>query len=276
MMPQKPSPRLSMRQGAIVLRGIARLLNRVRVQRRSGVPSQSSKLKFIKNRERRMGEKDIYKCSPKLIERMKRETQFNRTEIEALYKIYKKLVTFNKASGKLNTASSTTGMTNPVPVSEGIDRSVFREILHNTFDIVTENMLMDRIFCVWDKLNCGLITLESWFQGMSIFLKSEMSKQCEYCFAVYDLNGDGFVTKDEMFQLLKNCLIKFPQEEDPDESVKDLVDIVIRKMDKDKDGKVSLHDYQTTVLSEPLLLEAFGRCLPSDMSKNTFLTTLKF
>lgn len=86
---------------------------------------------------------------------------------------------------------------------QGIDRTVFREVLHNTFDIVTENMLMDRIFCAWDKLNCGLITLESWFLGMSLFLKGNVPKQIEYCFVVYDLNGDGFITKDEMFQLLK-------------------------------------------------------------------------
>lgn len=73
----------------------------------------------------------------------------------------------------------------------------------------------------------------------------------------------------------RNCLIKHPQEEDPDESVKDFVEIVMRKIDKDKDGKISLNDFQTTVHEEPLLLEAFGRCLPTEKSKMTFLTTLK-
>lgn len=73
----------------------------------------------------------------------------------------------------------------------------------------------------------------------------------------------------------RNCLIKQPQEEDPEESVKDLVDIVMRKFDKDKDGKVSLQDFQETVTEEPLLIEAFGKCLPSERSKDTFLTTLK-
>lgn len=80
---------------------------------------------------------------------------------------------------------------------------MFREILHNTFDIVTENTLMDRIFCVWDKQNYGLITLENWLDGLSLFLKGNVTKQVEFCFAVYDLNSDGFITKDEMFQLLK-------------------------------------------------------------------------
>ncbi|KAH1010945.1 hypothetical protein HUJ04_000395 [Dendroctonus ponderosae] len=65
---------------------------------------------------------------------------------------------------------------------------------------------------------------------------------------------------------LRNCLIKFPQEEDPEESVKDLVDIVMRKMDLDKDGKVSLKDYHETVAAEPLLLEAFGKGLRSQLN----------
>lgn len=28
-------------------------------------------------------------------------------------------------------------------------------------------------------------------------------EQINFCFNVYDLNGDGYITKDEMFQLMK-------------------------------------------------------------------------
>lgn len=76
-------------------------------------------------------------------------------------------------------------------------------MLHNTFDIVTDDTLMDRIFCVWDKTNFGLLVLETWFSGLSIFLKGSLADKINFCFIVYDLNGDGFITKDEMFQLLK-------------------------------------------------------------------------
>lgn len=86
---------------------------------------------------------------------------------------------------------------------QGIDRTVFREVLHNTFDIVTENMLMDRIFCVWDRNNCGLITVENWFRGLSLFVKGTIAEQIAYCFSIYDLNADGYISKEEMFQLLR-------------------------------------------------------------------------
>lgn len=50
------------------------------------------------------------------------------------------------------------------------------------------------------------------------------------CFDVYDLNGDGYISREEMFHMLKNSLIRQPTEEDPDEGIKDLVEITLKKM----------------------------------------------
>ncbi|XP_064023308.1 calaxin isoform X2 [Pogoniulus pusillus] len=89
------------------------------------------------------------------------------------------------------------------------------------------------------------------------------------CFEVYDLNGDGYITRDEMFQMLKNSLLKHPSE-DPDEGIKDLVDIALKKMDYDHDGKLSIVDFEKAVRDENLLLEAFGPCLPDIKSRMAF------
>jgi hypothetical protein len=60
-------------------------------------------------------------------------------------------------------------------------------------------------------------------------------------------------------------------EDDPDEGVKDLVDLVLKKMDRDRDGRISLVDYREAIAIEPLLLEAFGPCLPTQAARSTFL-----
>ncbi|KAK9889956.1 hypothetical protein WA026_008765 [Henosepilachna vigintioctopunctata] len=274
MSEESPQGTLSMRGGILAMKGVTRFLATARNKSSAETPTPK-----IKVRRKKMPDKEnAFKCSPKIIETVKKDTSFSRSEIEILYKIFKKLVTLNRRKplqGKINSSQNTTMIGKQTAVQEGIDRIIFREILHNTFDIVTEIMLMDRIFCVWDKTNSGLVTLESWFSGLNLYLRGSLDAQIEFCFAVYDVNADGVITKEEMFQLLKNSLIKHPQEEDPEESVKDLVDIVMRKLDKDKDGKVSLEDYKATVAEEPLLLQAFGSCLPSDRAKETFLLTLK-
>lgn len=133
---------------------------------------------------------------------------------------------------------------------------------------------MERIFTNWEKGNEGMpLRLDGWIVGLSVFLRGTMAERAAFCFRLYDLNSDGFITKDEMFTLMKNCLIKQPQDEDPDESVKDLMEIALRKFDVDKDGKVSFQDYLATVTEEPLLLEAFGQCLPSESAIASFITT---
>ena len=46
--------------------------------------------------------------------------------------------------------------------------------------------------------------------------------------------------------------------------------MTLKKIDLDKDGKISLEDFAATVRKEPLLLEAFGQCLPEDQVVKQF------
>jgi hypothetical protein len=62
--------------------------------------------------------------------------------------------------------------------------------------------------------------------------------------------------------MLKNCLVKEAVEEDED-GVKDLVDLVLKKLDEDRDGRVSETDWASAIGKEALLMEAFGKCLPT-------------
>lgn len=51
------------------------------------------------------------------------------------------------------------------------------------------------------------------------------------CFTVYDVNNDGYISRDEMVLLLKKSLFsKVAADEDPEEGIKDLVELVFRMM----------------------------------------------
>uniref|UniRef100_A0A8D2PUR3 EF-hand calcium binding domain 1 n=1 Tax=Zosterops lateralis melanops TaxID=1220523 RepID=A0A8D2PUR3_ZOSLA len=118
------------------------------------------------------------------------------------------------------------------------------------------------VFSTFDKGNNGCITVVEWVEGLAVLLRGTLEEKMKYCFAVYDLNGDGYISRDEMFQMLKNSLLIQPADEEPDEGVKDLVDLVLKKMDYDHDGKLSFADFEKAVREEKLLLEVFGPCLP--------------
>ena len=71
------------------------------------------------------------------------------------------------------------------------------------------------------------------------------------------------LAREEMLSLLKTALFSSGVEEDADEGIKDLIEMTMKKMDDDHDGKVSFEDFEISVKNNPLMLEAFGPCLPT-------------
>ena len=57
--------------------------------------------------------------------------------------------------------------------------------------------------------------------------------------------------------------------------MRDLSELALKKLDVDHDGKISFEDYEATIKEEPLLLEAFGQCLPTTENITAFLMTLR-
>ncbi|KAK9306563.1 hypothetical protein QLX08_002760 [Tetragonisca angustula] len=209
----------------------------------------------------------------KLMELLKRKTRFSWSELDNLCKQYKNLI--SSGQQQVGQPAIVGRRTQSSQATEGIDRVIFRELLHNTFKVITEDALVERIFCCWDRENEGIIRLEPWVMGLDLYLRGSLREKIEFCFKVYDLNNDGFITKDEIFQLFKNCLLKQPGEEDPDEAVKDLSELALKKLDVDRDGKISFQDYKVAVTEEPLLLEAFGQCLSTDANCAAILASLR-
>jgi len=151
-----------------------------------------------------------------------------------------------------------------------LDRVRFRDVLHTQFEML-DDILMDRVFKAFDKDNDSYISAQEWVYGVCLFLNSTLEEKIKYCFTCYDLNGDGYISREEMIHLMKHAIVKQSTDEDADEGVKDLVDIALKKMDKDHDGRLSYADYRQAVKEEPLLLEAFGMCLPSEQRRKAFM-----
>ena len=86
------------------------------------------------------------------------------------------------------------------------------------------------------------------------------------------MNEDGYISKEEIMNMMKDSFILNCEErEEEGDGVRDLVEMTLKKMDHDKDGRISLSDFQISVSREPLLLEAFGNCLPSSRAGTEFL-----
>ena len=106
----------------------------------------------------------LRKQQSKLGEILSKKTHFSQNEAEYLLTLYRKL-------------------------SEGIeidrmDRSRFREFLHNAFDM-TDDILLDRIFKYFDEDNDGVISREEFILGLSVFLKGNCNYTKKNIFFLY-------------------------------------------------------------------------------------------
>ena len=112
---------------------------------------------------------------------------------------------------------------------------MFREFLHYNCGI-TDDILIDRIYKIFNCFSTDDIDKQDWIIGFNIFLKGfqilrkylffklilgTVEEQTKYCFDIYDLNEDGFISKEEIMTMMKSCTVKSGRtEEDGEEGVK--------------------------------------------------------
>ena len=82
---------------------------------------------------------------------------------------------------------------------------------------MTEDIIMDRIFKYFNKVANDNIGQEEWVIGFNIFMKGSEDEMTRFCFDIYDLNDDGYISKEEMLLLMKDCMYKHVKESNDDE-----------------------------------------------------------
>lgn len=209
------------------------------------VPVSSDPLDDIKLRQ-----------NARLLRNLVKETHFNQHEVEAVSVIYFKFLNENNSSNVKRTS---------------MERNQLREIFQTCFNI-NDDFLIDRAFLYLDKGITSAVSLETWIRILSLFFRGTQEEKMKYCYFVYDVNGDDKIKRNEVIQLFGKCFIT-ENVEDGELAVKDLADIMVRKLDLDADGLISFSDYSNSVLRQYELLEVFGRCLPDRKCISTFMHT---
>ncbi|OWF42597.1 EF-hand calcium-binding domain-containing protein 1-like [Mizuhopecten yessoensis] len=197
------------------------------------------------------------KPKAKMVEDLMKKTKYKKDVVECLLKMFRVYDTKLKNIEKFR-----------------VEKSKFRYMLQAVF-CLTDDILMDRVFRAFDTDSDGSICEEEWVIGFSVFLSKDVDdRKTKFVFRAYDLKDEGYITREAMFYFLKNCLVKTPTEEDPDEGPKELVEILLKILDLDRDGRVSYDEFATGVKEDPMLLESLGRCLPEQQYVDQFYSFL--
>ena len=186
-----------------------------------------------------------------LIKKLVHTTRFSQDEVESLLVMHFKL---ERAYGPL-----------------GYERAA--EVLYSILGM-TDELLTIRVCDLLDRENARRLTMESRVVGLSLLLRGSFEERIQLCFKIYEELGTGYITKRAMFELLKRCIVAPPIGEELDDTVEDMVLLVMNKMDLDRDGKISFEDFHESVTQDPLMMQCLGRCLPTQRAACKFLITL--
>eukprot|EP01118_Nematostelium_gracile_P019682 TRINITY_DN921_c0_g2_i1.p1 TRINITY_DN921_c0_g2~~TRINITY_DN921_c0_g2_i1.p1 ORF type:complete len:187 (+),score=52.69 TRINITY_DN921_c0_g2_i1:84-644(+) len=168
------------------------------------------------------------------LDKLNASTHFDQKELKAMFKQFKK----ETPSGVIN-------------------KEEFREVMKQMG--VTDEFLQDLIFNVFDDNKDGSINFQEFVTALSVMTRGDPNEKLEFAFSMYDLDGNGFIDKEEMVQImgafykLVGPLVAFSGKKY--ESPQQLVDEFFDAMDFNGDGKISLTEYKEGALKNPDIIQ---------------------
>lgn len=119
------------------------------------------------------------KLAPKTLSELRDNTNFTVEELQDWYKEFKS----NWPKGALT-------------VEE------FKKAYKTFFPLGDATEFAKHVFRVFDRNDDGLLDFREFVCGFSVVLRGGVQEKLKFSFQIYDINGNGFITRDEMSEVL--------------------------------------------------------------------------
>jgi len=112
------------------------------------------------------------------------------------------------------------------------------------------------LFKVFDKDNSGSISASEFIQSAVVIINGTLEQKLAVAFNAYDTNGDGTCDKDEMYAGMMAA--KGLTTDDFNKEVSDHIWGMIKKMDKNNDGKIDKKEFMEAVANDKRIVDELG------------------
>ncbi|XP_033869114.2 Kv channel-interacting protein 4 isoform X1 [Acipenser ruthenus] len=160
---------------------------------------------------------------PEGLQQLEAQTRFTKKELQILYR----------------------GFKNECP-SGVVNEETFKAIYSQFFPQGDSTTYAHFLFNAFDTDHNGSVSFEDFVSGLSILLRGTVQEKLNWAFNLYDINKDGYVTKEEMLDIMKaiyDMMGKCTYPALKDEAPRQHVELFFQKMDKNKDGVVTIDEF---------------------------------
>ncbi|XP_074664081.1 calsenilin isoform X2 [Strix aluco] len=163
---------------------------------------------------------------PEGLEQLLAQTKFTKKELQSLYR----------------------GFKNECP-SGLVDEETFKLIYSQFFPQGDASTYAHFLFDAFDADRNGALCFQDFVIGLSVLLRGTVHQKLKWAFNLYDINKDGYITKEEMLEIMKSIYDMMGRCTHPtlrDSAPAEHVELFFQKMDRNGDGVVTFEEFLET------------------------------
>uniref|UniRef100_A0A8C0XSX8 EF-hand domain-containing protein n=1 Tax=Cyprinus carpio carpio TaxID=630221 RepID=A0A8C0XSX8_CYPCA len=160
---------------------------------------------------------------PDDLEILQEETEFSKKELQFLYRAFK----------------------NECP-SGVVTEDVFKLIYSQFFPQGDSSIYAHYLFEAFDTNRNGCLSFKEFVAGLSLILRGSIYDRLNWAFNFYDLDKDGFITREEMMKIMKSIyslMGKYVYPSIHDDTPSEHVENFFQKMDRNHDGLITVEEF---------------------------------
>ncbi|XP_025093480.1 Kv channel-interacting protein 4-like isoform X6 [Pomacea canaliculata] len=182
-------------------------------------------------------EMQVVRYKPEGLDTLCRNTKFSRKELQIMYRGFKQ--------------ECPTGI-----VNEETFKDIYAQFFPQGGKCADASAYAHYVFNTFDHDHNGSISFEEFVMGLSVLSRGSLQERLQWAFSLYDINGDGIITKDEMLDIVTAIYEMMGRYTEPaidENTAKEHVERVFQKMDLNRDGVISVEEFMDTCRRDEII-----------------------